>query len=264
MPGNYTAAGLIADAVLVALLLLSITWGKKRGLVYMALWVLAIGAAIFGSRFLADKLTEPISEKVEGSVEEVMLKAAEKFAQKSGSLDLSQFDFSEKREKILSNEELQKLMQSEGFAKLSEQFKKWNMSEDMLKESGYSLAESLHENTEEQNTPSVTNTWVSQTAAALVRKAVRVFIITVGFILILLLLRVLAKWISRGIHVIPLIGSVDRLLGIAFGLAACALLVLLVLFVWPHVHADSFGKIQEGSYLFAFVAEWNPLVGLMT
>ncbi len=254
----WSVVGLIADILILAVLILSLIRGGQKGFVYCVVWLASIVAAVIGARLATALFEEPITEFIYTKSEKHILEATENAALELDSIDWDDLDFSPGREERLTEEEYAVLMKNEGLAKVDKVMGSVGISESSRRERFYSIARSIHTSSENASTH------IARMSTEVVHKAirllVRVLLIVIVFLVVLLLLRLLGEGLSKLFEKIPVVGSLDKILGVVFSFLSIFLIILVLLYAWQHIWPDSFNRFTAGAPVTAFLAKHSLLI----
>ena len=255
---TWSTAGLIADIALLAILLISIIRGARKGFTYGVVWLASILAGIIAARLVSGLFTEPISNFVYGLSKNGVEKTVESLTPDLNGVDWSKIDFSEDREEKLSDEEFEQLLNNEGFAKMADIMTKLGIKRDSQKERFYSMGKGMYE--KQESGKEYVREYATRLAQRAITFTVRVILIIITFVVVLFLLRRLAEGMSRLVDKIPLIGTLDHILGGALNVAVAIALIWLFLYVWHIVSPETYEKVTAGAPLMTIAKDYNPLI----
>ena len=255
----WSVAGLIVDLLIVGALVFSILYGAKKGFVYCVVWLASIVAAVIGARLATALFEKPISDFVYSKSESKIQEASEKAVLELDNIDWDLMDFTPGRPETLTDAEYEVLMKNEGLAKVDEVLASVGISENTRREKFFNLAKSIHESSGKASEQ------VGKMAAELAHKAirfiVRVLLIIIVFVVVLIVLRLAGKGLSNLFEKIPVVGTLDKVLGVAVNFLVYAAVILIALYAWQHLWPDSFENFAKGAPVAGFIAENNPLIG---
>ena len=254
----WSVAGLIADLLIVAVLVISFIHGAKKGFVYCVVWLASIVAAVIGARLATALFEAPITEFVYSKSEGKIQEASENAALELDNIDWSLMDFTPGRPEILTDEEYAVLMKNEGLAKVDEVLGSVGIGENTRREKFFSLAKSIHDNSGKASEQ--IGKMATELAHKAIRFVVRVLLIIIVFVVVLIVLRLAGTGLSKLFEKIPVVGTLDKVLGVAFCFLTFLAIVLIVLYAWQHLWPDSFADFAKGAPVTNFIETYNPLV----
>ena len=88
-----------------------------------------------------------------------------------------------------------------------------------------------------------------------------VLLIIIVFVVVLILLRLAGTGLSKLFEKIPVVGTLDKVLGVAVNFLVFAAVILVALYAWQHLWPDSFANFAKGAPVAGFIAQNNPLIG---
>nr|MBQ6241465.1 CvpA family protein [Lachnospiraceae bacterium] len=94
------------------------------------------------------------------------------------------------------------------------------------------------------------------------RTVVQVAIALVCALIIGLLVKILGKGLSTTLNKIPVVGSLNQVLGGVFSLAVTLAFIFAALLAWKHFFPESCTNVLKGAPLTTIAAENNPLAAL--
>ncbi len=255
---TWSTAGLVADIALLAVMLMSLIRGARKGFTYGVVWLASILAAVIAARLVSGLLTDPVGDFVYSLSKNGVEKTVDRLMPDISGVDWSLMDFSGEREEKLTEQEFEALMQNDGFRRVADLMTRLGISREKQKERLYSVGKAMHEK-QESGSEHIQDLATDLTHRA-IRFAVRVILVLITFILVLFVLRHLAAGMSNLVDKIPLVGTLDHILGAALnGLVALAL-ICVGLYLWRVIGPDSYEKVTRGAPLVTLVKDWNPLV----
>lgn len=254
----WSVAGLIADVLILGALVFSVVHGAKKGFVYCVVWLASIVAAVIGARLATALFEKPITDFVYSKSESRIQEATEKAVLELDNIDWDLMDFTPGRPERLTDEEYAVLMKNEGLAKVDEVLSSVGISENTRREKFFSLAKSLHDNSGKASE------YIGKTAAEMAHKAirfvVRVLLIIIVFVAVLIVLRLAGTGLSKLFEKIPVVGTLDKVLGVAVNFLTFAAVILIALYAWQHLWPDSFESFAKGAPVTGFIAQNSPLI----
>lgn len=211
---------LFYDLIVAAVLLLLVMKGKKRGFVLTLCGLLAVFVAFFGAALLSDLMCEPVGRLVQPVVEDSVSRVLTQAVQDvNNSLTLQQ---------VLTALEGSSLYQA--FAP--------------------GLAGAV-----DRGLLEVTSTAAAAVAAYIAREIARVVLFVVAFVVVLLAWNLLARALDLAFH-LPVLSTVNALMGAAAGLAEGVVLVFIA--VWLLEENFIPRAAVEHTYLLRFFCENSP------
>ncbi len=255
----WSVAGLIVDLIIVGALVFSIIHGAKKGFVYCVVWLASIVAAVIGARLATALFEEPITEFIYSKSENKIQEASEKAVLELDNINWDLMDFTPGRPEALTDEEYAVLMQNDGLAKVDEVLSSVGISENTHREKFYSLAKSIHDNSGKASEH--IGKMATELAHKAIRFIVRVLLIIIVFVVVLILLRLAGTGLSKLFEKIPVVGTLDKVLGVAVNFLVFAAMILVALYAWQHLWPDSFANFAKGAPVAGFIAQNNPLIG---
>ena len=223
---------LIIDGVLLAALIIGALIGAKRGLFKSLMGLVVVAVALVGSVFLANQLTEPITNMIAPKAEdEIVKRFSDEWDQSSGDYD-----------------ELGALLE------------KYGVSADLrakIFEPFYSSASVAALNVKESATNTFRNA-ISATVRATVSGAVRAVLTLVLYIVLLVVLRLLVNLIDS-IFSRTAVGTVNALGGAALGLVEAALLLYAAVYIGAHLGVKVITEHANDTYLLPIFLNHSPV-----
>lgn len=224
---NYLVP-LLIDGVLLIILLVGYVIGAKRGLFKSLMGVVVVIAAIVGSMFAADLLTEPVTEFIMPKVEEKVTE----WLSVPEELTMGQFFSGTASSNSVTNPTF-----SEWFGKLD----KWGAGDRFVGEIKESTATA------------------AQTAArSLVESIVHSILMLLCFAILLIVLKLLVRTMDH-VFDLPVLKTLNDVGGGILGLIEMLLLAYLVLWLTPRIGITFFRDHAEETYLLKFLTEYTPL-----
>lgn len=226
--------GLIIDGLLILLLLVSLLIGAKRGLFKSLIGLVVVIAAILAATVIAGKLTEPVTDFVLPKVEE---KVSSWLAVPEG---MTMGDFADG---TASSDSSVNPIFSEWFQKLeqrgvSERFVEW-INKDVAVNAAQTAARSL------------------------VESVVHAVLLLLGFVILLILFKLLAGLIDH-VFDLPGLHALNTLGGGVFGLLEAVVLIYLVLWLTPKLGITFFRDNADATYLLKFFMTHTPFTVIST
>jgi small-conductance mechanosensitive channel len=217
-------AALIADIVLALLLLFSLIYGGKRGLMYSLAGLVIVVVALFGASYAANRFSPAVSDWLTPKLENKIEQQVEKTMDSSAIDDRS----------------------TNRTADIGELLQKLNVD-----------AEKIVSDAKEK----VTNTAVSLTKTAMqsvVASVAYALTYLLAFVLLVLLLKLLLKPLHLATH-LPGFHAIDTLGGAAVGFAGGGLILFLAVWLLLKFNWILTDEMVAQSTLLKFFAENSPI-----
>ena len=224
----------VYDLAILAVLLLFVWLGCKRGLVLTLCSLLAVFVALIGASVLSDALAEPVAKAIEPAVTQSIHDQVTSYCQRAPEVGATSQDEADWLARLPLEEVLESLMESKAFR---------------------GFAESFEKAVDDKAAEIVTHA-VQALAHFVAVQIARTVIFAVAFV------AVMAAWhfLSRALDLVaklPVLSSVNRWGGGAAGLVKGALVVFIA--VWLLRDSCIPREAVAGSLLLRFFATVNPL-----
>ena len=254
----WSVAGLIVDLLIIGALVFSFIHGAKKGFVYCVVILASIVAAVIGARLATALFEKPITDFIYSKSESKIQEASEKAVLELDNIDWDKMDFSDGRPETLTDEEYEVLMKNDGLAKVDEVLSSVGISENTRREKFFSLAKSIHDNSGKASEH--IGKMATELAYKAIRFIVRALMIIIVFVVILVLMRLAGEGLSKLFSKIPVVGTLDKVLGVAVNFLTVAAVILVALYAWQHLWPDSFAEFAKGAPVAGFIAKNSPLI----
>lgn len=255
----YGSVGsIIVELAVVALLVIGIVSGVKKGLFKTLMDLLILAAAIFAAvqacRFATDYFVNRLYPKAEARV----LQAIENSDVDLANVDLSAMKFDENHPDTLNEAEYELLRHNEGIGKIINAMEKagipkariWKIVAVTLKKAsagGSNLKEAL-----------------TDTAKAATKSGITVVVQVVLFILVLIIVMIVLQLLTNGLRSllwkIDVIKTVDRFLGFLMGALAMLAIIFVVLYVFRRLGVESVEEKISQTLFTQFLNVNNPIL----
>ena len=254
----YGSVGsIILELAVVALLVIGIISGVKKGFFKSLMDLLILAVAVFAAVQVCRWTTNALVARLYPKAEARVMKAIENADVDLSNVDLSAMKFDESHPDTLNEAEYALLKQNEGLGKIIDAMEKagipkariWKILAKTLKKAdagGKSLKEAL-----------------TETAKDATRSGLTLVVQVVVFILVLIIVMIVLQLLTNGMRSllwkIDVIKTLDRFLGFLVGALVMLAIIFIVLYIMKRVGVESFEE-KVGETLFtAFLNTNNPL-----
>ena len=231
---------LIIDGVLLAALIIGALIGAKRGLFKSLMGLVVVAVALVGSVFLANQLTEPITNMIAPRVEDAVVQRFSETVDQAGKNGAASAEDSR--------------------SALRELLEKNKLPADMLDSLFASLSGAMSDASgaaKEKATDAFRNA-ISATVRATVSGAVRTVLTLVLYIVLLVVLRLLVNLIDS-IFSKTAVGTVNALGGAALGFVEAALLLYAAVYIGAHLGVKIITEHANDTYLLPIFLNHSPV-----
>lgn len=228
---------IIVDGVLAVALLAGVLIGAKRGLFKSLMGLIVVVAALFGAVWLADTLTEPITDIIAPKVEDSLVRS-----------------FSEALERKSTD------AAGEGRQELAEALEKYGIPKETTQKLLSPLTSAAQDmvGSAKQKAVEAFREAVSASVRKIVRGTVHTVLVFVLYIVLLFVLKLLARLLDH-VFDLPVLSTVNDIGGAAIGLLETALVLFVAVHVAARLGVEAVAKPADGAVLLPFFLEHSPI-----
>ncbi len=252
-----SAAAVILELLTIALLVIGIAVGIKKGFFKSLMDLLILAAAVLAASFVCNWADGPIVDRFYPKAEEKVIGAIESVELELKNVDLSAMELNESHADSLSDEEMAAVQENEGIAKLVSAMKAAGIKDGRIRTI---LAKTLKAIGKGESS---LNKALSDSARAVTKGAIRVTVQIILFLLSVLIISVLLQLLVNGmkglIWKVDILKTLDRFLGFLLGAVIMLAVILVLFYIFDRLHWQVFENAAEQTLLASFMNEHNPL-----
>lgn len=250
-----TKPAIVTDVIILAVLVIAVVQGIKKGFFKSLMGFVVLGVAVFAavtvSDLFTDTLTEKLAPKVENKVTEAIANANLNFS----GINTEDVALSEDHPDTLSDAEMAVLLKNEGFKKVHDTLEKANVKEPQIRSIFAKALKKLNSGSGSlENFLSDAARTVSHAA---VKVTVEILLLIVTFALASILLKLLVNALRDLMYRWEFLKGTDRFLGVVFGLAAAAAVLILAEYIAVKSGWQAYDEALPHTLLAAFLHKHN-------
>ena len=252
-----TAAAIILELLTIALLVIGITTGVRKGFFKSLMDLLILVVAVFVASQVCNWINGPIVDHFYPKAEEKAIKAIDSVEIDLKNVDLSALELNDAHPDSLSDEEYAALQANSGIAKLVSAMQAAGLKENRIRTILAKTLKTLGKGGRDLNAA------LTESAKTTTKAAIRVIVQIVLFLIIVLLVSVLLQILVNGtrglIWKVDVLKSLDKFLGFLLGAILMLAVILIVFYICGRLHWSTFETAVDQTLFSAFLQENNPL-----